>query len=56
MKTALRRAEATFWGTAATVTGAAVRHRRSLRAALPVVLAAGAFALGRVAGLALGGS
>jgi hypothetical protein len=51
----LHRAEATFWGTAAFATGLAVRHRRSLRLALPVLLAAVAFGLGRAAGLAVSG-
>lgn len=55
MTSVFRKAEATFWGAAASATGVAVRHRRALRVALPAILAAAAFGLGRAAGLALGG-
>lgn len=49
----IRSAQAIFWGFAAAVTGFAVRHRRGLRALPVVVLALGAFAIGRAAGLLL---
>lgn len=55
-KRMIRRAQATFWGAAATATGFAVRHRRSLRAFPVVILAVGAFVVGRAAGLLLLGA